>query len=111
MSNNYLSKDKQIAITAALAEGSSIRSIERMTGVHRDTIMHLGVRIGKGCARLLDRKMRNLDCQLLELDEIWGFIGKKKARVREDDNPTLGDVWTYCAIDADTKLVPAYYVA
>jgi hypothetical protein len=111
MSNNYLSRDKQIAVTAALAEGSSIRSIERMTGIHRDTIMRIGVRIGKGCARLLDRRMRNLDCERLELDEIWGFIGKKKARLREDDDPTLGDVWTYCAIDADTKLVPSYHVA
>ncbi len=77
MSNNHLSKDKQIAVTAALAEGNSIRSIERMTGVHRDTIMRLGVRVGQGCARLLDQKMRNLDCERIELDEIWGFIGKK----------------------------------
>src|SRR5829696_469999 len=111
MSNNHLSTDKQIAITAALAEGSSIRSIERMTGVHRDTIMRLGVRIGQGCARLLDQKMRNLDCNRIELDEIWGYIGKKMAHVREDDDPTLGDVWTYCAIDAETKLVPSYKVA
>ncbi len=111
MSNNHLSKDKQIAITAALAEGSSIRSIERMTGVHRDTIMRLGVRVGQGCARLMDQKMRNLDCQRIELDEIWGFIGKKVRNVREDDDPTFGDVWTYCAIDAESRLIPAYKVA
>jgi hypothetical protein len=61
MSNNHLSKDKQIAVTAALAEGNSIRSIERMTGIHRDTIMRLGIRVGQGCAELLDQKMRNLD--------------------------------------------------
>jgi len=103
MSNNHLSIDKQIAVTAALAEGNSIRSIERMTGIHRDTIMRLGVRIGQGCGRLLDEKMRGLDCTLIELDEIWGFIGKKRARVREDDDPTLGDVWTYCAIDAESS--------
>src|ERR1044071_7800196 len=103
MSYNHLSKDKQIAVTAALAEGSSIRSIERVTGIHRDTIMRLGVRVGQGCARLLDQKMRGLDCKRIELDEIWGFIGKKKANVREDDDQTLGDVWTYCAIDAETK--------
>jgi IS1 family transposase len=111
MSNNHLSKDKQIAVTAALAEGNSIRSIERMTGIHRDTIMRLGVRIGQGCARLLDEKMRNLDCRRLELDEIWGFIGKKIRHVTEFDDPTFGDVWTYCALDADTKLVPAYRVS
>ena len=111
MSNNHLSKDKQIAVTAALAEGNSIRSIERMTGIHRDTIMRLGVRVGQGCAQLLDQKMRGLDCNRIELDEIWGFIGKKIRHVREDDDPTYGDVWTYCAIDAESKLVPAYKVA
>jgi hypothetical protein len=70
MSNNHLSTDKQIAVTAALAEGNSIRSIERMTGIHRDTIMRLGVRIGQGCARLMDQKLRGLDCNRIELDEI-----------------------------------------
>ena len=52
-----------------------------------------------------------LDCNRIELDEIWGFIGKKVRHVREDDDPTFGDVWTYCAIDAETKLVPCYKVA
>lgn len=111
MSNYFLSKDKQITVTAALAEGNSIRSIERMTGIHRDTIMRLGVRIGQGCARLLDQKMRGLDCKRLELDEIWGYIGKKMRHVQEGDDPQLGDVWTYCAIGAETKLVPAYHVS
>jgi hypothetical protein len=108
---NVLPKDKQISVVAALAEGNSIRSIERMTGIHRDTIMRLGVRIGQGCARLMDEKMRGLDCQRLELDEVWGYIGKKMRHVREDDDPTMGDVWTYCAIDSDTKLVPSYHVS
>lgn len=111
MSNNHLNKDKQIAVIAALAEGSSIRSIERMTGVHRDTIMRLGVRIGQGCAKVLDQKMRGLDCERLEIDEIWGFVGKKVRHLKEGDDPTFGDVWTYCAIDAETKLVPSYHVA
>jgi IS1 family transposase len=111
MSNYFLKTEQKITVTAALAEGNSIRSIERMTGIHRDTIMRLGVRIGQGCARLMDTKMRNLDCQRLELDEVWGFIAKKSRHVQENDDPTYGDVWTYCAIDADTKLVPSYYVA
>jgi hypothetical protein len=67
---NVLSTDKQIGIIGALCEGSSIRSIERATGVHRDTIMRLGVRVGQGCTALLDAKMRNLDCHRLEMDEI-----------------------------------------
>jgi len=107
---NVLSTDKQIAIIASLCEGSSIRSIERITGVHRDTIMRLGVKVGRGCASLMDEKMRNLSCTRLELDEIWGFIGKKDKHVRPEDNPRMGDVWTFCAIDADTKLVPAFKV-
>jgi len=107
---DVLGTDKQIAVIGALAEGSSIRSIERMTGVHRDTVMRLGVRVGQGCATLLDQKMRNLDCQLLQFDEIWGFIGKKERHRRPDDDPQYGNVWTFCAIDADTKLVPPFRV-
>ena len=107
---NILPKDKQIAVIGALAEGSSIRSIERMTGIHRDTIMRLGVRIGKGCEMLMDSKMQDLGCRYLQFDEVWGFIGKKERHVRIDDDPEMGDVWTYCAIDAETKLVPAFKV-
>jgi IS1 family transposase len=111
---NVLSTDKQIAVISALAEGSSIRSsirsIERITGVHRDTIMRLGVRVGKGCARLQDAKMRDLSCQHLQFDEIWGFIGKKERHCTSDDSLELGDVWTFCAIDSDTKLVPSFKV-
>src|SRR5665213_3025905 len=103
--NNYmanaLSADKQIAIIGSLCEGSSIRSIERITGVHRDTIMRLGVRVGQGCTALMDEKMRNLSCTRLEMDEIWGFIGKKDRNVQLDDSNELGSVWTFCAIDAD----------
>lgn len=105
---NVLSTDKQIAVISALAEGSSIRSIERITGVHRDTIMRLGVRVGHGCARVLDAEMRNLSCRQLQFDEIWGFIGKKERHCTPDDSLELGDVWTFCAIDADTKIVPSF---
>lgn len=107
---NVLNTDKQIAVISALAEGSSIRSIERITGVHRDTIMRLGVKVGKGCAALMDAKMRDLDCNRLEMDEIWGFVGKKDRNVRLNETAPGGSVWTFCAIDADTKLVPAFKV-
>ena len=72
--------------------------------------MRLGVRVGRGCKGLLDNKMRNLSCRQLQFDEIWGFIGKKERHVRPDDNPQMGDVWTFCAIDPETKIVPAYKV-
>jgi IS1 family transposase len=104
---NVLNTDKQIAVISALTEGSSIRSIERMTGVHRDTIMRLGVKVGQGCAKLMDTSMRELPCNRLEMDEIWGFIGKKDRNVREGEDG-VGSVWTFCAIDAETKLVPAF---
>jgi IS1 family transposase len=106
---NVLNTDKQIAVIGALAEGSSIRSIERIMGVHRDTIMRLGVKVGQGCAAVMDSTMRNLPCHRLEMDEIWGFVGKKDRNVRVGED-SVGSVWTFCAIDAETKLVPAFKV-
>ena len=82
---------------SALAEGSSIRAIERITGVHRDTIMRLGVRVGQGCAALMDARCAPLACHYLQFDEIWGFIGKKERHVTPTDDPKIGDVWTFCA--------------
>jgi IS1 family transposase len=107
---NVLPKDKQVAVINMLAEGSSIRAISRITGIHQDTICRLGVRVGQGCAKVLDAKMRGLTCHFLQFDEIWGFIGKKEKHRSIDDDPTLGDVWTFCAIDAETKLMPAFKV-
>lgn len=108
---NVLSKEKQVQAVAALAEGSSIRSVERMTGIHRDTIMRLGVRIGEGCTRLMDEKMTNLECRSMEVDELWGFIKKKKKNTTpEERNAGIGDAWTYLAIDSETKLIPSFLV-
>jgi IS1 family transposase len=108
---NILPTEKQIAVISALAEGSSIRSIERMTGIHRDTVMRLGVKVGQKCATILDNKMHNLPCNKLQLDEIWGFVGKKQRRVREvEESRKIGDAWTFCALDAETKIVPCFRV-
>jgi len=106
---NILPTDKKIQVIAALAEGSAVRSIERMTGIHRDTIMRLGVKVGQGCTRLMDQTMRELSCGRLEMDEIWGFVGKKDRNVKPGAVGS-GSVWTFCAIDSDTKLVPAFKV-
>jgi hypothetical protein len=105
---NVLNFDKQVTIIVSLAEGSSIRSIERMTGVHRDTIMRLGVKVGQGCAKIQDAIMRDLPYTHLQMDEIWGYIGKKQRHVAQSDDPSMGDAWTFCAIE--TKLVPAFKV-
>jgi len=81
---------------------------EPLTRALRLLIMRLGVRVGQGCASLQDAKLRDLDCHYLQFDEIWGFICKKQRHVRPDEDPRHGDVWTFCAIDAETKLVPAF---
>jgi len=109
---NVVPKERQIRILMGLVEGNGIRSLERQTGTHRDTIMRLLLRAGEGCAQLLDEKMRNLSCRHLQVDEIWGFV-KKKQRVlteKEKLDPTIGDVYTFVALDADTKLVPLFRV-
>jgi IS1 family transposase len=108
---NILPFEKQVVVISALAEGSSIRAIERMTGVHRDTIMRLGVRVGQSCQKLMDETMRELPCQKLEVDEIWGFIGKKQRMVQSGDSSEMGDVWTFVAIDPETKAVPSFLCA
>ena len=107
---NVLPKDKQIAVISMLAEGSSLRALTRVTGIHSTTIADLALRVGQGCAKLMDAKMRDLTCRFLQFDEIWGFIGKKEKHRMPEDDPTLGDVWTFCAIDAETKLMPAFKV-
>src|SRR5215210_3865508 len=97
---NILKKDKQITVISALAEGMAIRQIERMTEIHRDTIMRLGVKVGKGCAAIMDAKMRDLNCSDIQVDELWGFIQKKKRNLKPTDDPyAVGDVWTFCAVD------------
>lgn len=108
---NKLGIEKQAAVISGLVEGASIRSVERMTGVHRDTVMHLGVRVGQACAKMMDAKMHNLPCRRIEVDEIWAYVGKKERHVTQaDDASQVGDFYTFVAIDADTKLVPVHRV-
>jgi IS1 family transposase len=106
-----LSIDKQAAVIGLLVEGGSIRSAERLTGVHRDSIMRLVAKVGRGCDRLLSDHIRNVQADRLELDEIWCFVGKKKSSLKPtDDKQRIGDFWTWVALDPDTKLVPHHYI-
>jgi len=108
---NTLKPELKTTAISMLCEGSSIRSVERVTGVHRDTVMRLGVRMGEGCKAIMDEKMRNLNSRHIQVDEVWGFIGmKQKTAVRKNAAQGIGDVWTWVAIDSDTKLVPAFAV-
>ncbi len=106
---NVLPRFKQLAVLNALVEGVSIRGTERLTGVCREAILSLLVRVGEGCAALLDSSMRDLPCKRLEIDELWAFVQKKQRHVKEtDDVSRVGDTWTYVAIDAETKLIPCF---
>jgi len=108
---NRLRQEKQEAVISALVEGVSIRSTERMTGVHRDTIMRLMCRVGQGCANLMDSYMHSLKCKTIQVDEIWCYVGKKQRHLKDTDNlEELGDQWVWVAIDAKSKLVPSFLV-
>lgn len=103
--------ERQATAISALVEGNSIRSTERMTGIHRDTIMRLLVQVGDGCAALMDKEMRDLPSERIQVDEIWAYVGKKQRHVTANDNRAeVGDMWTFVALDPDTKLVPTYRV-
>ena len=82
---NVLPFDRQVAVISALTEGCSIRSVERLTGVHRDTIMRLAARVGFGAIKFHDRKVHSLQVPRLELDEAWCFVGKKQRRCTPAD--------------------------
>ncbi len=108
---NTLSMEQKVKVISALVEGNSIRSIERMTDIHRDTIMHLMVHTGEACHKLLDAKMRRLRCRRLECDEVWCYVGKKQKRLNGTDNHAeMGDQYLFVALDADSKLVPSFRV-
>jgi IS1 family transposase len=105
---NKLPIEKKAAVISILAEGGSIRAVERITGVNQNTIMSLNRRVGDACKKIMDEKMRGLNCKNIEIDEIWGFIGaKQKNAIRAG---AYGDVWTFIALDADSKLIPSYIV-
>lgn len=105
-----LKHEKKLAVISALVEGTSIRSTERMTGVHRDTICRLLVETGGNCAALLDSHIHNVRAKYLQADEIWCFVQKKAKRVRDDDPKEFGDQWGFVAMDEDSKLVPSFVV-
>ncbi len=107
MANN-LPFEKKVSVVSMLAEGSSIRAIERITGVNQNTIMSLGLRVGTACKRIMDQKLRGLPCKQIQVDEIWGFIGAKQKNARKAR--AYGDVWTFIALDADTKLIPSFVI-
>jgi IS1 family transposase len=108
---NRLSTAKRCQVIAALVEGSSINSIVRMTGVAKHTILKLLEDMGCACASYHHFNVRGLRVRRLQCDEIWAFVGaKQKNASPEKKDEGWGDVWTWTAIDADTKLCVSYLV-
>ncbi|MEO8131123.1 MAG: transposase, partial [Bryobacteraceae bacterium] len=107
---SHLTGDQQSAVIAALCEGVSIRATERLTGIHRDTIMRLGVKVGQGCNAVHGRLMVNLNVGRVELDEVWSFVKKKRRSVQENDPETVGDQFIYIAMDSTGKAILSWLI-
>src|SRR6266849_1235473 len=107
---NKLNRAKQAQVIATLVEGTSVNATVRMTGVAKHTILKLLTDLGAACIDYQDRSLRNLTCKRIQCDEIWQFCYAKEKNVPEDKKGRFGfgDVWTWVAIDADTKLVPTF---
>ncbi|MDD5338083.1 MAG: IS1 family transposase [Dehalococcoidales bacterium] len=109
---NKLSIEKRSKVISALVEGNSINATCRMTGTAKHTILNLLRDVGLACMKYHDIYLNNLSCKHLQCDEIWSFCYAKQAHVPEKYNGKFGfgDVWTWVALDADTKLVVSWLV-
>lgn len=109
---NMLKIEKQKQIIAALIEGNSIRSTCRMTGADLKTVLKLLVNVGKACKEYQDKSLRNLSCKKIQCDEVWSFCHAKEKNVPAEFKGQYGhgDVWTWTAICADSKLVPCWHI-
>src|SRR5579862_34607 len=110
VSMNRLTSEKRTQIVACLVEGNSIRATCRMTGTSKTTAMKLLGDLGLVCSIHMDRLMRDLPCERIQTDEIWSFVYSKQKNVPAEKRGEAGDVWTWVAIDADTKLVPTFMI-
>ena len=109
---NKLPAERRAEILGMMVEGVSIRAISRMTGASKNTIVKLLADAGEAFSDYQDRTLRNLKCRRIQVDEIWSFVYAKAKNVptAKAAPPEAGDIWTWTAIDADTKLVPSWYV-
>ncbi len=110
---NRLTTEKRAQMLSMLVEGNSVRATSRMAGVAINTVQKLLLDVGEACAAYQDEHLRDLDCKTIEADEIWSFVySQAKERARGACRATFGygDVWTWTAIDADTKLIASWYV-
>ncbi len=112
VSMNRLSTEKRAQVIGCLVEGMSIRATVRVTGAAKNTVTKLLVDLGRACSEYQDRVMRELPCTRIECDEIWSFCYAKAKNVPAEHEGEFGygDVWTWVALDPDTKLVPTWFV-
>ena len=110
VSMKTLTNDQRAKVIACICEGNSIRATVRLTGISKNTISRLLLELGDACVDYQDRALRNLKCKRIQCDEIWSFVYAKEKNVPEEMNGTfgVGDVWTWTAIDANTKLIPSF---
>ena len=109
---NKLDRQTRAQILHLLCEGQSIRAVTRLTGCSKNTVAKLLVEAGHACAAYQDKALRNLSCRRVQMDEIWSFVYAKNDNVRKAKSapPEAGDVWTWTAICADTKLLVSWYL-
>src|SRR5438105_3359851 len=109
---NQLSTARRVQVVKSLCEGCSIRATSRMTGVAINTVVKLLLDLGAACLDYQDATMRDLPCRRLQCDEVWSFVYAKAKNVpaQHEGEFGYGDVWTWTAIDAETKLIPCWYV-
>ena len=112
VSMNRLSTEKRATILGMLVEGNSLRATTRMAGCSINTVSKLLLDVGEACAAYQDEHLRDLSCKTIEADEIWSFVYSKQRNVPEDLKGQfgVGDVWTWTALDADSKLIVCWYV-
>jgi IS1 family transposase len=110
---NKLTTEEKVRVVACLVEGNSLRATVRMTGTHRTAIQRLLVELGKACSEYQDKTFRNLNCKRIQCDEIWSFVYAKDKNLPDDmrGQDGVGSVWTWVAIDPDSKLVPCWFVS
>lgn len=102
--------NRAVTVLQLLLEGMSIRSVERVTEVHRDTILKLLVLAGERCQRLMEDVVKGLHVADVEVDDIWGFVGKKEGHKSDDDGPEVGDAYCFIGMERSTKLILAYHL-
>jgi len=108
---NKLNAEEQKRVIACLVEGNSLRAVTRMTGVHRTTIMKLLCDLGRACSEYQDKVFRNLCCKRVQCDEIWTYVfAKERNCTAEQKAKGAGDIWTWVALDPDSKLVPCWFI-